>query len=82
MSDDAYAVGHITAALAGDPRVGEQGLEVTVTAGRVFVHGTVPTPERRDAVTAVVAELAPGLEVRNETKVATYAELDEPEELS
>jgi hypothetical protein len=69
-----YLVGHLEDALARDPRVSEQGLRVSVAARKVFVTGTVSTPDRRRAVDDVVAELLPGYELHNQAVVADYPE--------
>ena len=70
---DRYLVARIREALTKDPRVNELELEVTVSEGRVFVSGTVPTQERQRAVADVVRELAPNMDVRNATEVVTAA---------
>ena len=61
-------------ALTTDARVGEPELTVKVKRSRVVVEGTVHTEERRDAVTAVVREVAPGLEVDNRVRTTRHAE--------
>jgi osmotically-inducible protein OsmY len=60
----------IRQALATDPRVGEPELSVEVVAGRVLVTGSVPNERVRDAVDAVVAEVAPGAAIDNKVTVA------------
>jgi hypothetical protein len=77
---DEYRVGHLEQALA--ERVSELGLHVVVVADQVYVRGTVSTPERRDAVTAVLAELVPELGVHNEIVVCGFTEPTEAEALS
>ena len=66
---DDYAAQHLREALAVDGRVGEMGLHVRTVAGKVFLTGEVATPERRDAIDAVAAEVLPDYEVHNETVV-------------
>jgi hypothetical protein len=66
----AYATQRLRDALAADERVAELGLEVEVAPGRVTVRGQVPTPERRQAVAAVVADVLPGYRLDNATTVA------------
>jgi hypothetical protein len=56
-------------ALAEDDRVHEMELSVTIVDDRVVVSGTVPTEERRSAVTEVTRELVPDLEVDNQVSV-------------
>jgi hypothetical protein len=70
---EAYLAAHVREALATDPRVSELGLQVRIVSGRVFVHGVVPTNERRDAISVVVAELLPELEIHNATTVESPA---------
>ncbi|HEX2424256.1 MAG TPA: BON domain-containing protein [Actinomycetota bacterium] len=67
--DDEYTAEHIHQALAGDERVNEPELRVKVVAGRVVITGDIHTPERRDAVAAVVREVDPDLVVDNQTTV-------------
>ena len=62
--DERYLAAHLHEALLADPRVGEQDLEVQLVGGGVRVSGTVATPERRDAIVAVIEEHAPGSEIR------------------
>jgi osmotically-inducible protein OsmY len=69
---DDYTAAHVQEELARDERVNEPELDVQVVRGRVFVTGTVPTEERQRAVTEVVRECCPGLEVENRTTVAHY----------
>jgi osmotically-inducible protein OsmY len=76
-----YQVQRVREALAHDPRVGELELEVTIRAGKVFVAGTVPTDEVRRAVTEVVREVVPDLEVHNQTAAASIPEGEEVETL-
>lgn len=75
MSDETeYVAAHVQEALARDRRVNEPELAVTVIAGRVLVRGQVPTAERQEAVTEVVRECCPDLEVENRTTVARFPE--------
>ncbi len=76
-----YQVQRIREALAHDRRVGELELQVTIRAGKVLVAGTVPTEEVQRAVAEVVAEAVPGLEVHNQTTVASFPEGEEVERL-
>ena len=77
-----YVVERVHRALAQDPRISALDIEVTLAGGRVFLTGDVPTQERKDAISVVVAELLPDHQVCNETTVATLAPAGEPEELS
>lgn len=63
--------------LAEDPRVSEQGLQVTADRPVVVVEGTIATAERRDAVTQVLAERLAGWRIDNRITVLA-AEMDAP----
>jgi hypothetical protein len=76
-----YQVQRVREALAHDPRVGELELEVTIRAGKVFVAGTVHTPDVQQGVTAVISEVVPHLELHNQTSVAAFPESEEVENL-
>lgn len=77
----AYLSERIRGALAGDRRVNELDVQVTIAGGRIFLNGHVATVERRDAITAIVREIAPGALVANEVTVTTLREPDEEEVL-
>jgi hypothetical protein len=64
-----YLPEHLHEALLADARVGEQNLQVHADGHCIHVRGTVATASRRDAVVAVVAELAPGWEICNEVEL-------------
>lgn len=84
MEPDAdYGPDHVSEALAADPRVGELGLAVAFDGRRVTVSGVVSTPERRDAVPAVVGDAVPGAVVDNRVTVADLTEPvgEEPESI-
>lgn len=76
-----YLAQHIRNALATDPRVLEQGLEVTTAGTTIEVRGTVETAAQRHAVEIVVRELAPDFEVLNDVDVPPNAEPDSAEEI-
>jgi osmotically-inducible protein OsmY len=67
-----YSAGHVQDLLARDPRVAELELDVEVKDGTVVVTGVVHTQERRDAVTTVVREALPGVEVDNRVEVSDH----------
>jgi hypothetical protein len=71
-----YVAAHVQEALARDQRVNEPELGVTVVKGRVVISGLVPSEQRREAVTQVVHECCPDLEVENRTTVARFPEAD------
>lgn len=76
-----YVAAHVHEALARDPRVNEPELQVSVVKDRVLVTGVVPTEERRAAVTEVVREQVPDLEVENRTTVARLPDAGGTEQL-
>jgi len=78
---DAYVEAHIQDALAQDERVGELGVEVTLTPGGVFLTGEVASPERQAAIAEVVGEVVPDREVHNQTEVMEYPEPDGAEQM-
>ncbi len=80
-SDEGYLAGRIQDALARDPLLGTQDLVVRVRGGCVFVQGLASTPERRDLIVALVAELAPGLEVCDHLTVLEVEAPTDPEVL-
>jgi osmotically-inducible protein OsmY len=65
-----YNEGYVQDLLARDPRVGELELDVAVRGRTVVVTGVVHTKERCDAVTTVVREALPGMEVDNRVQVS------------
>jgi osmotically-inducible protein OsmY len=65
-----YIKGSLQDQLARDPRVGELELDVEVSGRTVVVKGVVYTRERREAVTTVVREALPGMEVDNRVEVS------------
>jgi osmotically-inducible protein OsmY len=75
VAEPRYDQERIRQALATDPRVSEPELSVEIVAGRVLVSGSVPTETVREAVGAVVLEVAPGMPVENRVEVARR---DEP----
>lgn len=79
---DAYLIGHLQEALATDPRVAEQGLDVHVAGGTVVITGQVATTERRNAVSVVAAELLPDHRLRNQVVVTPLDPPAAAEELS
>ncbi len=76
---DAYLVERVRTALAGDPRVGELGIAVTLRDGRLVLSGHVATVERCLAVETVAREQAPGTEIDNQVSAVVLGEPGEPE---
>jgi hypothetical protein len=52
-----YLVQHIQDALASDPRARELGVDAQVIGNHLVLTGTVATPDLRDAIGEVVAEV-------------------------
>lgn len=69
MSCTDYDAERLREELARDNRVGELGIEVSITDGKAFLSGKVATAERRDAVGEVASELLPHCTVVNEVTV-------------
>ena len=67
--DYQYLVAKLQHALANDPRVNALDLKVMISSGRVHLTGRVETEERRLAISEVVIEHAPGMDIRNEVDV-------------
>ena len=68
-SEERYLPEHLHEALLADGRVGEQDLRVWADEHCIHVAGSVATAARRDAIVAVVNELAPGWDVCNEVEL-------------
>jgi len=84
MSDEPkqYLVERVRSALAKDERVGELDFHVKVVGVDVFVHGTVSTAERRQAVSDVLRDELPGHRTHNEVTVLEPIEPPEEEQLT
>lgn len=65
----AYVAEHVRQAITTDGRTTEQGIDVRVVGGEVYLSGEVTSAERRDAVAEVAAEAAGGRPIRNEVVV-------------
>lgn len=68
-----YVVAHVHEALATDPRVLDQGIEVVAAGGTVVLMGRVFSQRQHDAASEVAQEQAPGFGIRNDLEV-----LDQP----
>ena len=79
---DAYVVEQIRAALAKDARVNELGIIVTLVGPRVFLTGVVTSADRQSAITAVVGERFPDLEICNDVQVQRVGPAGEGETLT
>ena len=76
-----YVAERIRDVLRNDPRVGELDVQVRITGGRVFVTGNVATSERQRAITDIVEEILPDVEVCNETNIQNAPETEDLERL-
>jgi hypothetical protein len=77
-----YDAEHIREALIHDDRVNALDAQVRLAGDALVVTGNVPTEERRQAITTVIAELAPGVEIRNDVNVADLSQPDGQEVVS
>jgi osmotically-inducible protein OsmY len=77
-----YVIGHVQDALAHDPRTMELGVDVTLSGDRAVLTGTVASPDQRDAIGQVAAEVAQGYQVVNDVTVMASAEAGDAEELT
>ncbi|MGM1061864.1 BON domain-containing protein [Saccharothrix sp. Mg75] len=66
-----YLSARLRRALAEDPRTTEQGVRVTVRGDNVMLSGTVASADRRQALEAVIHDVAPGLTVLDDVKVVS-----------
>jgi osmotically-inducible protein OsmY len=64
-----YVVARLREALAHDARVAALDIQIRIVGSDVFLTGAVATPARRDAIDAVVHEVAPELLVHNQLDV-------------
>ena len=71
-----YDAEHIREALIHDERVNALDAQIHLSGNALVVTGNVPSEERRQAITAVIAELAPGIEIRNDVSVADLSQPD------
>jgi osmotically-inducible protein OsmY len=74
-----YLVARLQEALACDPRVGMQDIQVRVIQGRVHLMGEVATEERRAAIDAVAQKVAPDTAIRNDVRVLALGGAPKPE---
>jgi predicted nucleotidyltransferase len=72
--DAPHLTAHLRERFAEDPRVNELNIETTFEEDELVLRGRVSTPERREAVAAVAAELLPGVAIVNEVVVVRLAE--------
>lgn len=65
-----YLSAHLEEALTEDARVAEPGLRVEVAGAQVVVSGTVSDPERKEAVSEVLADMVGDRTLVDRTEVA------------
>lgn len=76
-----YLAERVRQAVATDVRTTEQGVQVRVTDAELFLSGQVGTPERREAVAEVAAEIVPDRRVHNDVTVVRLGDEHTPERL-
>ena len=74
-----YLIGRIRNALATDPRVCKQDVEITILGRQVYLSGSTSTEERRLHIAEVTSEVAPDLEVVNDVTVIEVEGPSRPE---
>lgn len=67
--NDYYLAQHVREILAKHPDVRELDIQVTVAGSKLVVAGNAQTPERRQAISDVLAEAFPDRQIVNETGV-------------
>ena len=71
---DSYDAEHIREQLIADPRVNALDVQVELSGGALVVTGNASSEERRTVIGQVVAELAPGIDVRNDVSLVKFTE--------
>jgi BON domain len=74
-------VARLRRALTEDPRTGEQGVRVRVRGRTVHLSGQVATTQRREALTAVIADHVPDMTICNDVRVVAVGQPADWEEL-
>lgn len=77
-----HVVGRLREALAEDPRVAEQHIDIAITGHRVVLTGLVSSDEIHGAAGELASEMLPGYEVCNHTSVPPVHEPAAMEELA
>lgn len=77
-----YLIGRLREALAEDSRTNELNVQIAIAGHRVFLTGSVTTPERLEAITEVAGETVPGYEIHNQVIVIEPTETSETERLT
>ena len=71
---DSYDAEHIREQLIADPRTNALDVQVTLSGAALVLTGHVISEDRRAAICQVVAELAPGVEIRDDLSVTDLTE--------
>lgn len=79
---DSYDAEHIREKLIADPRTNALDVQVRLAGPALVLTGNVASEERRSLIADVVAELAPGVEVRNDLSVTDMTEPEGQEVVS
>lgn len=76
-----YGVAHVRRALAEDERTAELGVRVNIRGSHIHLSGEVATETRKAELDEVLGELAPGMRVHNDVRIAGVGEPTRREEL-
>ncbi len=80
--EKSYLAARVRKALAEDPRLNELDIQVTVTAGKVFLLGEVASEKRRETAEQISREVLPeSVGLVNNLTIASYRETSEEEHL-
>jgi osmotically-inducible protein OsmY len=71
---DAYDAEHIREQLIADPRTNALDVQVSLSGSALVLTGHVISEDRRRVICDVVAELAPGVEIRDDLSVTDLTE--------
>jgi osmotically-inducible protein OsmY len=74
-----YLVARIQEAFANDPRLGILDIKILIRENTIYLAGEVETDEQREALEAVVQDVAPGCQIRNEVSMRELAGAAKPE---
>lgn len=79
---DSYDAEHIREQLIADPRTNALDVQVRLSGNALILTGNVASEERRTAICDVVAELAPGVQIRDDLSVTDMSEPEGSEVVS
>lgn len=78
---ETYLIGHISEALAADPRTANLDCQLTVGGRKILIKGETQTGEQKKAIEEVVREFAPDFEVDTQLRVTEMSAPSAVEEL-